>query len=375
MGTGLIYAAIVAAWAVYLVPLWLRRHDEATAARPVDDVPSEDVPSTSRVLARRQSARPAESGGQVAVPPQRTSSTSPEFSPAYAHAHRRGSAPGVSAAARRRRTLFLLTVLTTLAAVLSMAGVVGWWSVLVSVGLTAGFLVVSAAAARRERARRWAEEPVARRTTDSRGFDDRREAPSPRTVSRHAMPARVARAGAGGTYDPGRVAGRDATWSTPAGRVDREAERQARPSFDQDRGRDVTVETPPMTAAAYAPSVPSVPSAPPGPAVETPVPVAPSQVSLGPAVPSGELWDPVRVPLPTYVTKAKAPRTVRTVDLAQSGIWAAAGTPADGLLTRPDDAPKMLLDESGAGDRSDADRRTGQGERDSGDAGRRAVGD
>jgi hypothetical protein len=258
-----------------------------------------------------------------------------------------------------------------------MTGVVGWGSVLVPVGLTAGFLVMSAAAARQERARRWPDEPVARRVSDARVSDarvsdgrvsdDRREVPTPRTVSRHAMPARAARTSVGGTYDAARVAGRDTTWSTPAARGVRETERQAGPSFDQARGRDLTVETPRKNAAAYEPSVPSVPTAP---TAETPVPVEPGRVSLGPSVPSGELWDPVRVPLPTYVTKAKAPRTVRTVDLAQSGIWAAAGTPADGLLTRPDDAPKMLLDESGSGDRSDADRRARDGDQDSGDTDR-----
>ncbi len=345
MGTGLIYAAIVVAWAVYLVPLWLRRHDEATVARPVDDVPSEDVSSTSRVLARRPSARPAESGGQVAVPPQRTSSTSPEFSPASAHARRQGSAPGVSAAARRRRTLFLLTMLTTLAAVLSMSGVVGWWSVLVPVGLTVAFLMVSAAAARQERSRRWLDVPEVRRAADNRrSAGDRREVPAPRTVSRHAMPARVTR--------------------------------ETAPRFvpDADQGRDLPVEPSPLTAAAYEPPVPSAP-APPVPAAETAPAATSGRVSLGLSVPSGELWDPVRVPLPTYVTKAKAPRTVRTVDLAESGVWTAGGTPADRLLARAEDAPKMLLDESGAGDRTAEDRRSDNGKQKGGDGGRRAVGD
>jgi hypothetical protein len=31
--SGLMYAAIVAAWAVYLVPVWLRREDELNRAR------------------------------------------------------------------------------------------------------------------------------------------------------------------------------------------------------------------------------------------------------------------------------------------------------------------------------------------------------
>ncbi|MET9023387.1 hypothetical protein ABZV93_25780 [Actinopolymorpha sp. NPDC004070] len=158
-------------------------------------------------------------------------------------------------------------------------------------------------------------------------------------------------------------------------RADREAERQVAFHGGEDRGRDLTAEAPPVTAAAYEPPVPSTPSVPPAPAAETPAPAASGRVSLGPSVPSGELWDPVRVPLPTYVTKAKAPRTVRTVDLAQSGVWASAGTSADGLLSRSEDAPKMLLDESGVGDRSDADRGSVTGEQKNGDAGWRAVGD
>lgn len=44
------------------------------------------------------------------------------------------------------------------------------------------------------------------------------------------------------------------------------------------------------------------------------------------AVPSasssgGTLWDPLPVTLPTYVTKPRAGRTVRTIDFAQSGTW------------------------------------------------------
>ncbi|SFF83472.1 hypothetical protein SAMN05421678_102336 [Actinopolymorpha cephalotaxi] len=230
-----------------------------------------------------------------------------------------------------------------------MAGVVGWWSVLVPVGLTVGFLMVSAAAARQERRQvdehRSMDAPSARRVPDDRQrADDRREMPSPRTVSRHAAPAVTRNVG-------------------------------------EDRIRDVPVETPTITVAAYEPpvpsafSTPSTPSVPSAPAAETAPPVASDRVSLGPSVPSGELWDPVRVPLPTYVTKAKAPRTVRTVDLAQSGVWAAGGTSADGLLTRPGDAPKMLLDESGADDRSGAERGSANGEQKSGDTDWRAVGD
>ena len=45
----MIYAAIVAVWAAYLVPLWLRRHDEESEQRS-----AERFSSAMRVLARRQ---------------------------------------------------------------------------------------------------------------------------------------------------------------------------------------------------------------------------------------------------------------------------------------------------------------------------------
>ena len=34
--SGLIYAFLVAGWAVYFIPRWLRRHDELSAARSVE---------------------------------------------------------------------------------------------------------------------------------------------------------------------------------------------------------------------------------------------------------------------------------------------------------------------------------------------------
>ena len=37
---------------------------------------------------------------------------------------------------------------------------------------------------------------------------------------------------------------------------------------------------------------------------------------------TGELvWDPLPVTIPTYVTKPRAGRTVRTIDFAQPGAW------------------------------------------------------
>lgn len=47
-GSGLIYAAIVGAWAAYLVPMWLRRQDELNEARPADR-----FTTAIRILSRR----------------------------------------------------------------------------------------------------------------------------------------------------------------------------------------------------------------------------------------------------------------------------------------------------------------------------------
>jgi hypothetical protein len=50
------------------------------------------------------------------------------------------------------------------------------------------------------------------------------------------------------------------------------------------------------------------------------------------------LWDPVPVTLPTYVTKPAATRrTVRTIDLDDSGVWTSGRTDADAQLAREAD--------------------------------------
>jgi len=48
-------------------------------------------------------------------------------------------------------------------------------------------------------------------------------------------------------------------------------------------------------------------------------------------------WDPVPVTLPTYVTKAVAPRTVSTIDLDSTGVWSSGRKAADSALAREAD--------------------------------------
>lgn len=53
-------------------------------------------------------------------------------------------------------------------------------------------------------------------------------------------------------------------------------------------------------------------------------------------------WDPVDVPLPTYVSKPPAARrTVRTIDLDSTGVWSSGRNEADSALAREADASRQ----------------------------------
>jgi hypothetical protein len=63
--------------------------------------------------------------------------------------------------------------------------------------------------------------------------------------------------------------------------------------------------------------------------IEEPAPLSPA---------ADGLWDPVPVTLPTYVSKPKAPRTIRTIDLGQPGTWT-SGRTAEAAAIAPEAAP------------------------------------
>ncbi|HET9423211.1 MAG TPA: hypothetical protein VFO49_18880 [Nocardioides sp.] len=48
-------------------------------------------------------------------------------------------------------------------------------------------------------------------------------------------------------------------------------------------------------------------------------------------------WDPVPVTLPTYVDKAEAARSVRTIDLESTGVWSSGRSESDSALVREAD--------------------------------------
>jgi hypothetical protein len=57
-----------------------------------------------------------------------------------------------------------------------------------------------------------------------------------------------------------------------------------------------------------------------------------------PAEGDPDSWDPVAVPLPTYVSKPVAQRSVSTIDLDSTGVWSSGHNAADSKLAREAEA-------------------------------------
>ena len=150
--TGLIYAAIVAAWAAYLVPLALRRHEERARARS-----ARRFSTAMHVLSRHSDPDPVRPLRRTAKPP------------AGAAARPRPSrAAAARAAARRRRVLGVLCIVGMATAGFACFGVVPWEAVAVPVGLFLVFLAVCRRQVRTEAEAYWTD-AVARLPEPARG--------------------------------------------------------------------------------------------------------------------------------------------------------------------------------------------------------------
>lgn len=154
--TGLIYVAIVAAWAAYLVPMWLRRHDERSRLKAV-----ERYSSAMRVLSRRTDesdraryvVRPK--GSEV----PRVIAPVPTRSAAQVRARR-------LAAMRRRRVLSTLTLALMSVGSLAVFSLLPRWSVLIPAGLLLSFVALTRWQLRRQadREHRSTARPLSRAT-------------------------------------------------------------------------------------------------------------------------------------------------------------------------------------------------------------------
>ncbi|MFE4965610.1 gephyrin-like molybdotransferase receptor GlpR [Streptomyces sp. NPDC056660] len=372
--SGLIYAVIVGAWAAYLVPMWLRRQDELNEARPTErfstairllsgragmerryardlrarsapegeqdagdpdavtdsvDVRAFAMPPTRRQV--RAEAEPEAPGRQEpardqAVAPAAKSPSTPARqagampAPASTPARKRVPAPRrassaqtaeararrTKALARRRRTTVLLFVAFTLGAIVAA---VGGLAFLWAPGVPAVMLSTYIAYLRAQERRRFAYQ-MDRRQAEVAAQRLRERQPRRRTPVDPGAVADEPDEGPAAETDPGLsalAADRRALveQTDHAEWVDQQRERQRRPGH-------------------------------------------------------GDSWDPVPVPLPTYVTAPVAPRATSDVDLGAPDAWSSArsSSVAPEQETKPV-APEAEAEEpeSAADDRS-ADGRT-----------------
>jgi hypothetical protein len=172
VGSGVIYAVIVALWAVFLVPMWLRRHDSEAEVRQVDrftramgslrrgprptshasDSVTEDAERfTGAVIGPEQVAARTANAGPLTVlslGPRRkerdddaSASTSEVFVSRPRSAHVR-DARVARLRRRRRRVLLGLGALLVTTGLLAGFGVVGLFAPVVALLVSGGYLVL-----------------------------------------------------------------------------------------------------------------------------------------------------------------------------------------------------------------------------------------
>lgn len=271
MLTGVIYGAIVVVWAAYLVPLALRRHDQASRTRSI-----ERFSSAMRVLARRgtSSSPTLSSGSRVVVTPRRdeprvvTPEPAPEPERVLVTPRLNRSAER-AAAARRRRVLTILLGLTVVVSVVSVLGVAPRWAVVPPLMLVLGFLVVARRSVRRASAPYWVEAA----------------APESATVVVRRSAVRVDTSRDDFTPDPSDEPDDD----EPTITLTAAQRKLAASNLSEDRVVAVSVQ------------------------------------SSG----AESLWDPLPVTLPTYVDAPVARRSFRTIELGELGTWTSGHSAAD----------------------------------------------
>lgn len=268
----MIIAFVVAVWAAYFVPLVLRRYDEASQNASV-----ETSGSLGRVIRRPTPAAAEQPASPVDEPvePVRASATS---------APRTLDRPAARLAAkRRRRTLLTLLGTTILVGVLAATSVIAPFWVAAPVGLVVAWLVACRIQVRGERG-------LARVKAPRLPY-----IPKLGKIPKVGAFPKIPRLGKVGKKTK---VGKKSTWVADdeedtvivSGQLE-----------DINPGRKHQMEDVPLEVTALDDQI---------------VIAVPSVATTGEA-----LWDPLPVTLPTYVTKPRAGRTVRTIDFGQAGAW------------------------------------------------------
>jgi hypothetical protein len=271
--SGLIIAFVVVVWAAFFIPLVLRRYDEATKNASV-----EGTGSLSRVINR--SSR-QQTGASEPVVADETPHDAPSVAPSRPAARAADRPAARRAAARRRRTLLTLLFLTVVVGAVAGFGVIATYWVAAPVALVVAWLVACRVQVRGERglARAGRTRSVLRRVKLPR-IDVSRPKRAPRTKAKRPQRSSTVTATAAVEEDTVIVSGQ---------------------FEDVDPGRKHVMEQTELEVDA----------------LDDKIVIAVPSIST-----SGEaLWDPLPVTLPTYVTKPRAGRTVRTIDFSQPHTW------------------------------------------------------
>ncbi|MGW0391148.1 divisome protein SepX/GlpR [Streptomyces sp. NPDC003042] len=264
--SGLIYAVIVGAWAAYLVPMWLRRQDELNEARPTERFSTAIRLLSGRAgMERRYAKGLRERGDEEAEPqphadPDATTETvnsvdadaralgvpPTRTEPRASEAERVRRQQRLQVLARRRRTTALLFLVFTVGAVVAAVGGLGYlWAPALPALLLSTYIV---------------HLRVQERRRYEFTMDRRRAEAAARSLRENRPRRREPEAPAGSEPDP------------------------APPVSPQEAGRRALVEQ-----TDHAEWVDQQ-----------------RERERGPA--RGDSWEPVPVPLPTYVTAPVAPR-------------------------------------------------------------------
>ncbi|KJK56479.1 divisome protein SepX/GlpR [Saccharothrix sp. ST-888] len=316
--SGLIYAVIVGAWAAYLVPMWLRRQDELNEARPTerfstairllagrsalerrvarslgddDDSPaSEPGPDTGTAPSDPASA--SDGAGERAESADRGDADAAPQGPPHRAAQGRPAERRARLLARRRRMVTTLFLAFAAGAVIAaVAGVAFLWVP----GIPAVFLTLYIGHLRRLERQRY--EVKLDRARAAQAAERLRERERARTGDPEAVLDDTARPG------------------------ERATERAAAPSAERSAEHAADPERPYLRLAAdpggrREPAENSAEAVAEATDHEEWVDGMRENGAAGP-----ESWEPVPVPLPTYVTAPVAPRVTRGLDLNARDTW------------------------------------------------------